>query len=137
MAAPVLDPGREPTAATVPGGFPVVCDELQQLPAEPGLRRYRFGARDVTSAVITNCLNAIADVDRPILDRTGLAGAFDFTIEFVFQLTPSAQSPNTQAEELGPTFQEALKEQLGLKLLQQTAPVDVLVIEHIEEPSPN
>jgi uncharacterized protein (TIGR03435 family) len=137
VAAPVLDPGQVPPAATVPGGFPAVCGELQQLPAEPGPRRYRFGARDVTSAVITNCLNAIGDVDRPILDRTGIAGTFDFTIEFVLQLTPSTQSPNAQPEELGPTFLEALQEQLGLKLESTKGPVNVFVIDHVEEPSPN
>ena len=37
----------------------------------------------------------------------------------------------------GPTFLEALKEQLGLKLVPQTGPVDVLVLDHVEEPSPN
>ncbi len=43
----------------------------------------------------------------------------------------------SHADMTGPTFLEALKEQLGLKLVPQTAPVDVLVLDHVEEPSPN
>ena len=42
-----------------------------------------------------------------------------------------------QKDENGPTFFEILKEQLGLKLESQTGPVDVLVIDHIEEPLAN
>ena len=39
--------------------------------------------------------------------------------------------------ESGGTFREALKDQLGLKLEPQNGPVEVLIIDHIEQPSPN
>ena len=126
------DLGAPPPTATVAGGFPAVCNELVQLQAQPGPRRVRFGAREMTSATLVDYLNAIADVDRPILDMTGLIGNLDFTIEFVLQFGPS-----TEPQESGATFQEALKDQLGLKLVPQTGPVEVLVIDHIEEPTPN
>ncbi len=42
-----------------------------------------------------------------------------------------------QPDASGPTFLEALKEELGLTLDSQTGPVAVLVIDHVEEPSPN
>jgi uncharacterized protein (TIGR03435 family) len=72
--------------------------------------------------------------DRPILDKTGLSGNFDFSLEF----TPEFRSPqNFQPDPSGPTFPEALNEQLGLKLESQTGPVEVLVIDHVEEPSSN
>jgi uncharacterized protein (TIGR03435 family) len=71
--------------------------------------------------------------DRPVLDKTGLTGEFDFIIEFSPAVPPGS---NFQPDPNGPTFQEALKEQLGLKLDSQTGPVDVFVIDHIEEPSP-
>ena len=62
-------------------------------------------------------------VDRPVLDRTGLTGDFDFVFEFVRAL-PTAPAPNIAGEESGSTLLEALQEQLGLKLKSTTAAVD-------------
>jgi uncharacterized protein (TIGR03435 family) len=77
------------------------------------------------------------NVDRPIVDRTGLTAAIDFTLEFApLQLTFLSSQPGTDASAL-PSIFTALQEQLGLKLEAQTGPVDVLVIDHVEEPSPN
>jgi uncharacterized protein (TIGR03435 family) len=75
-------------------------------------------------------------VDRPVLDRTGLKGRFDFSLDF----TPDANDrmpANFQADVNGPTFLEALREQTGLKLVPQTGRVDVLVIDHVERPTEN
>ena len=73
-----------------------------------------------------------------MLDQTGLGGAFDFTLDWTPQLNgPTAPGSTFQPDESGPTFLEALKEQLGLKLESQTGPVDVLVIDHVEQPSEN
>ena len=74
------------------------------------------------------------------MDRTGLGGTFDLRIEFAPQVAPTLNGgpfPNFTPNEEGPTFLEALEEQLGLKLEPTTGPVDVLVIDHVEEPSPN
>jgi uncharacterized protein (TIGR03435 family) len=77
-------------------------------------------------------------VGRPILDKTGLTGMFDFAIEFVPQFKGSSRPPgNFQPDATGPTFMEALKDQLGLKLESQTGPVDFLVVDYIEEPPAN
>ena len=77
-------------------------------------------------------------MDRPVLDRTGLTGKFDFAIEFSPQPdVPSAPDANFRPDPTGPTFMEALKEQLGLKLEPLTGPFDVLVIDNVEEPSAN
>ncbi len=77
-------------------------------------------------------------VDRPILDKTGLTGKYDLVIDFVPQLNgPQPLGGDPQPDASGPTFLEALKEQLGLKLEPQTGPVDILVVDHAEEPSPN
>jgi len=73
-------------------------------------------------------------VDRPVLDRTGLTGSFDMSVEW--SLPPDrAQSPTSQVEDAGPTFLEALREQLGLRLEPTKAPVEVLVIDHVEKPT--
>ncbi len=77
-----------------------------------------------------------AGMGRPMVDRTGLSGHFDFNIEY----SPQWQVPPNetfQSDQLGPTLIEALNDQLGLKLVPQTGSVDVLVIDHVEEPSAN
>ena len=70
--------------------------------------------------------------------KDGTHGKYDFVIEF----TPDAMAPchpaaNFQPDRRDRRFLEALKEQLGLKLESQTGPVDVLVVDHVEEPSAN
>jgi uncharacterized protein (TIGR03435 family) len=74
------------------------------------------------------------NVDRPIVDRTGLSGAIDFSIEFA---PASRADGGASGSTAPPSLFTALQEQLGLKLESQTGPVDVLVIDHIEEPSEN
>jgi len=76
--------------------------------------------------------------NRPILDRTGLTGRFDVALEFSPEgKRSSPSSGNVQPESRGPTFAQALKEQLGVKLEPQTAPVDMLVIDYVAQLSPN
>jgi uncharacterized protein (TIGR03435 family) len=75
---------------------------------------------------------------RPVLDQTGLTGRFDFNLEFLPESKgPRAPNADDIPEAPGPTFTEALKNQLGLKLVKQTGPVDTFVIEHVERPSEN
>lgn len=87
-------------------------------------------------------------VDRPILDRTGLKGEFDFTIEYELDLTApggdaSADLSNPMGKMLagpgigGPALFTAVQEQLGLKLESTKAPVEVLVVDRLERPSEN
>jgi uncharacterized protein (TIGR03435 family) len=124
--------------ATDAGGFPELCGGFLRLePSVPGC--FRIGARDVPMAMFAMLFSSpLTGVDRPLLDRTGLTGKFDVIIEFTPQPNgpprPDATPPSTDT---GPTFLEALKDQLGLKLESTTGPVDTLVIDHIEEPSPN
>lgn len=69
-------------------------------------------------------------VSRVVIDKTGLAGNYDFSLRW----TPD-DAPQTDAS--GPNLFTALKEQLGLELQSQKGMVDVLVIDHIEPPSAN
>jgi uncharacterized protein (TIGR03435 family) len=138
-AAPA--PTFSPTGfqATIAGGFPDRCGAFLPLqPSAPG--EFRAGARDVPMAVIAMVFSSpLTGVDRPILDNTGLRGNFDLVIEFTRQ--PNRPSPpdatTSQPADTGPTFLEALKDQLGLKLDSATGPVETLVIDNIEQPSPN
>ncbi|WP_109484353.1 M56 family metallopeptidase [Occallatibacter savannae] len=70
---------------------------------------------------------------RPILDKTGLTDSYDFTLKWTQDQTPDASS--SQAG--NPSLFTALEEQLGLKLIPTKGPVQVVVIDSIERPSPN
>ena len=75
-----------------------------------------------------------AFVGRPVIDRTGLTGDFDFDLSY----TP--ESPRRGAIGVPtdcPSIFTALQEQLGLKLESQRGPVDVFVIERVEQPTPD
>ena len=76
--------------------------------------------------------------DRPTIDRSGLRGRYDFTIAFQPEPQSSLQGgTQEEAEMTGPVLVEALKKQLGLKLVKQTGPVNAYVIDHVELPSEN
>ena len=121
--------------STVAGGYPAVCGEMLEDP-NPGFENLK--ARNVTMERIGTRLGPIAQLGRPVVDETGLKGSFDFTIEWVPQSNGTAP-PNSDisTDPTGRTFLEALKDQLGLKLEPRTGPVEVLVIDHIDELSPN
>jgi uncharacterized protein (TIGR03435 family) len=101
--------------------------------------------RDANGAVIRGggrslaelAKNLIGRVDRPVIDRTGLAGAYDFVLLF----TPEGMAPKRDGI-AGPNLDgtslfTALQEQLGLKLEPQRGPVEYIVIDRIEQPTPD
>jgi uncharacterized protein (TIGR03435 family) len=74
---------------------------------------------------------------RKVLDKTGLAGAFDVDLKWTPDIsTPSVKQETAPAPD-GPSIFTAMEEQLGLKLESGKAPIDVLVIDRIERPSEN
>ena len=71
------------------------------------------------------------ETGRPVVDKTGLTGRYDFTLEY----TPLAHA---ETDESGrPSIFAALEEQLGLKLVSAKLPVEVLVVDAIEQPTEN
>jgi uncharacterized protein (TIGR03435 family) len=135
-----LPPGSAPGAIpTVAGGFPEPCGELIGWPSENPPGRILVGARNVPLTMFSTLIdNPATGIDRPVLDKTGLEGKYDFIFEFTPQFNgPLPPGANFTPDPTGPTFQEALKEQLGFRLVPQTGPVDVIVIDHVEEPSAN
>ena len=78
---------------------------------------------------------------RIVIDKTGLTGNFDIDLVWTPDQMPSGPLPpgaNLPAvDPNGPSIFTALQEQLGLKLESQTAPVDVLVIDRVERPTPD
>ena len=81
-------------------------------------------------------------MDRPVVDKTGLAGQFTFTLTWTpdesqftsmaIRVPPPADNPNAP-----PGLFTAIQDQLGLKLEPQKIPTEVLVIDHVEKPSEN
>jgi bla regulator protein blaR1 len=72
-----------------------------------------------------------------MIDGTGLTGMFDFLIEFVPDARPVGPDGNSAPAANGPTFQEALLDQLGLKLESRKSNIQVIVVDHVERPSEN
>jgi uncharacterized protein (TIGR03435 family) len=105
------------------------------VPSAPS--HVRIGGRKIPIALIAAHLGEMGQFDRPILDRTGLRGTFDLVLEW----GPDSPSDSTTSPDRDATqtnVQEALQDQLGLKLERQRAPVEVLLIDHIDrEPTEN
>jgi len=81
--------------------------------------------------------NLVGPTDRMVVDRTGLAGAWDFDLKFVLDGPPPNIPGLPPPPADAPSLFTALQEQLGLRLEPQRAPVDVLVITSIERPTEN
>jgi uncharacterized protein (TIGR03435 family) len=110
----------------------------------PSLSFRGLGMLPVTNATVADLARTLqgAVLDRPIVDKTGLAGRWDFTLnwtpderqfaEMGVRVPPPSGDPNAP-----PGLFTAIQEQLGLKLDSTKAPVDVIVIDHVEKPSEN
>jgi len=117
----------KPGELTPDGRFPVLCGGFLQLtPSAPGRRR--FGARDITLDFFARNASDLTASGRPVIDGTGLTGTFDISIEF-------SRTQRDAPEEL--PFEQALREQLGMKLQPQKAPQKVMVLDHVERPTEN
>ena len=71
----------------------------------------------------------------PVIDKTGLTGKYDFSIEFKMDLRALGVQPSEtdNAPDPGPDLATAVEQQLGLKLLPAKAKLDVLVIDKAEK----
>ncbi|HKE22040.1 MAG TPA: TIGR03435 family protein [Bryobacteraceae bacterium] len=96
------------------------------------------------------CVHLSRQVDRTVVDETGLTGAYDFELNWVpdsgparLPVGPGAQTPPpgeggvTPAPPDGPSIFTAIQEQLGLKLELKKGPVAFFTIDHAEKPSDN
>ncbi len=80
----------------------------------------------------------LQNTNRPVIDLTGLTKNYDFTLSYLPELPPDFPKDNLPAEVRDrPSIFDAVKQQLGLKLVAQKGPVDYYVIDHIDRPSDN
>jgi uncharacterized protein (TIGR03435 family) len=75
------------------------------------------------------------ELGRIVEDKTGLTGNYD--IELRWTTDDAAPDSRSASDSPGPSLFTAMQEQLGLKLESQKAPVQVLLIDHVEQPAPN
>jgi uncharacterized protein (TIGR03435 family) len=73
-------------------------------------------------------------VQRPVVDKTGLTGKYDFVLDFTSYLPPDRQTMGPDATNI---LMAALPGELGLKLESQKEIVEVMVVDHVEKPSEN
>jgi len=90
-------------------------------------------------AVVADMLStAPPNLGRPVVDRTGLEGAFNLELDFDFQFRrPGALAQPLPDDATGPSLFTALQEQWGLKLEPSKGMVDALVVDRAERPSAN
>jgi uncharacterized protein (TIGR03435 family) len=69
---------------------------------------------------------------RIVIDRTGLAGTYELALHWMPATLPAGVTPDVPDS---PSVFTAVQEQLGLKLESTRAPIDVLVIDHVEKPT--
>ncbi len=122
--------------ATPNAALPIPCGMMARLPAS-AQGTHRFGGRNVTMKMLAESMpfqTGLATLERPLIDETGLTGGFDFSIEWT---PPEDMGQPGDVGSFGAPFREALKKQLGLRLEPQKGPVEVLVIDHVEQPTAN
>jgi uncharacterized protein (TIGR03435 family) len=109
------------------GGF-----KMKTSPADaPSMSTGSNGRYTATAMAIGGLMGGLmGSVDRFIVDKTGLTGSYNFTLKW----TPDGQEETVES---GPPLFTALQEQLGLKLELAKAPIDTIVVDHIEKPSEN
>ena len=93
-------------------------------------------------------ISALADMlgallGRQVTDQTGLHGTYDFLVSYARDpglegsLPASSDGTPSSADRSGVSLFTALQEQLGLRLEASRGPVHIIIVDHIEEPSPN
>jgi uncharacterized protein (TIGR03435 family) len=96
------------------------------------------------------CVHLSRQVDRTVVDETGLTGRYDFELNWVpdfgpgrqpgeqgTQTSPTEDAQATPAPTNGPSIFTAIQEQLGLKLERKNGLVAFFMIDHAEKPSDN
>ena len=108
----------------------------------PNPQRYTITGEASTMQLLA--LNLGGLVGRPVLDKTGLNGRYDFKLEWTPEAASTLNSTSVSASEVplasdpaSAALFAALQEQLGLRMESQKAPVETLCIDRVALPSPN
>ena len=139
-------------AAAAGRGAPPPMPPLGDPKAPPacGFGRVGIGDVAVSGRTIAQFVTTLSEwVGSPVIDKTGLTGLYDFTLKSSPEgirvpgplgATLSlriAQAPAAPVDPDAPSLATALQEQLGLKLESARGPVEVVVIDRLERPTPD
>jgi len=120
---------------TAARGGPKLTENLSNPKGLP-IRNVRVGNGQRADTFANTSMSDLASmllfsVDRPIVDRTGLKGRYDFKLQW------SMDDANATAPDAPPGIFTAIQEQIGLKLEPVKAMADVLVVDKVERPGAN
>jgi uncharacterized protein (TIGR03435 family) len=115
--------------------------KIREVEPEAGHVNLRRGSMAAQGTSMTKLAQTLSDLlGVPVLDATGVAGVFDFRMDW----TPETNRPGLSTEDpepsalpempAGPSLFAAIQEQLGLKLEARKAPLEALVIDRAEKP---
>lgn len=141
-----LTPGADSPPVTFsppPAPMPRLCGRSRQIVMN--LSPVRVEQVEAVAVSMSHLLDVLsAEVGRTVVDRTNVDDRFSY--QLTFSRNPlDAVGGAAVGREVGvppelssaPVISYAIKEQLGLELKPSTAPVEVLIIDRIERPSPN
>jgi uncharacterized protein (TIGR03435 family) len=132
-------PKRDVTPSAV-GDLPPVCGVIAHLPSSTpgqhcgGPADQHCGGRAIALSLLASTMptmTGLSAIQRPVVDQTGLSGLYDFSLYWNWTAAGAETGENTAA------FHEALKTQLGLELKPARAPIDILIVDHVDHPSDN
>ena len=108
------------------------------LCAGPRTNHMPFKDLPALAAYLTRLGSSPAQPGRPVIDKTGLRGDFSIDVDMskVFAILGRDGEPTTN-ESMYQATVSFVEDELGLRLESQKAPVDILVIDHVERPSEN
>ena len=112
--------------------------QLVGTPSPSGSMTLKIRNTQTSLANLSNTLQSYAG--RPIVDKTGLAGMFDVSLQFALETlsaVAAAGGPQSPSDSSGSPLFTAIQDQLGLKLEAAKGPVEVLVIDSVQKPSEN
>jgi uncharacterized protein (TIGR03435 family) len=132
-------PKLQPAESTDPAAIRAKHPDAMAIPGLGGMfgpgqgpgDHVMYGASMGTLAIVLS-----ADAGKPVIDKTGLTGAYDIHIKGMQTAEHSLNAANANAD-TGNSIFFVVQDQLGLKLESQKNQVETLVIDHIEQPSPN
>lgn len=116
------------------GGPRLPANKAENLPASyprenfPRVVDGSFVFANTSMPEFAQQLTELRGIDLPVLDRTGISGVYDITLK---SAASAIRDPS------GPSLLTLINEQLGLKLVGAKEPIEVVVIDHCEEPTAN